>query len=353
MSDLFQIDLQLFSESQGETPNAPVETSTEPAVQPADNNQPAVDANSMSRDEFKASSSFLKKFEASQESGLTQKPAADGTPSKESTVDNSEKPDEKAPGTGETKPNNDETVPAVYKLPDGRELTFEQISELEKGSMMQKDYTQKTQALAEERRLLQQETEQFKPFKEQAEKALQLTKAFERDPIGTLRKLEEFYENQGIYEPKTPEELEIEDKKRELEFKEQALNQKGKDMEQQNQIDQFNQYMDGIASKYSKDGFDKQKVAEYMIKNSVYDAELAWKSMNHDSLQQQIDDLNKKLESAKTDGVAEYVKTKIDKGNSSPPLGVGGSSGAPPVQVDRPKTLREAKLSALNRLGTS
>jgi len=333
---------------------APVDTNT--AAAPAETTPPAADA-SMTRDEFKASSSFLKQFQASQEAGTDQKPAAE-VPKESTVVDNSVQPGEKTPETNEaTTTNPDEPIPTVYKLPDGRELTFEQISELEKGSMMQKDYTQKTQTLAEERRVFQQEVEQFKPYKEQAEKALQLSAAFERDPIGTLRKLEEFYENKGIYEPKTPEELALEDKQREIAAKEQEVKQKGQSLEQQEQTAKFNQYMDGLAAKYQKDGFDKQKVAEYMMKNSIYDAEAAWKAMNHDpkveSLQKQIDELNEKLKSAKTDGVTEYVKTKIDKSSSPPPLGVSGSSGAPPVQINKPATLRDAKLSALARLGAS
>jgi hypothetical protein len=334
---------------------APVENTPAPVVETSTTPGTAADS-SMTREEFKSSSSFLKQFQASQEVGTDKKPA-EQTAHKESAVaDTSSQPSDKTPVTEEEAPKGEVTL-ATVKLPDGRELTVEQISELEKGSMMQKDYTQKTQSLAEEKRLLQQEREALSTNKEQTDKALQLYTAFERDPIGVIQQLTDYYEKQGIYEPKTPDQLALEDQKRELALKEQAINQKGQTLEQQEQTSKFNQYMDGLATKYQKDGFDKQKVADYMQKNNVYDAEAAWKAMNHDpkveSLQKQINELNEKLKSAKSDSVNEYVKTKIDKSGTPPPLGVSGSGGAPPVQINKPTTLRDAKLSALARMGAS
>jgi len=324
-------------------------------VTPVETTPPVADA-SMTRDEFKASSSFLKQFEASQETGTEQKPVVDETVPEESTADNPAPPDDTTP---EEKKEEEPTepTPQAVKLPDGRELTVEQIAELEKGAMMQADYTKKTQTLAEERRAFQQEQEQFKPYKEQADKALELYKAFERDPIGTIQQLTEYYDKQGIYEPKTPEQLAIEDRQKALDAKEQTINQKSQTLEQQEVSTKFNQYMDSIADKYKGEGFDKEKVAQYMMQNNIYNAETAFKAMNHDpkveSLQKQIDDLNKKLESAKADSVNEYVKTKTVKSGSPLPLGASGSSGAPPVQVNKPATMRDAKLSALSRFGNS
>ena len=351
MSDTnFPIDLQLFAEDEP----APVEPVVDTPAQVE--TVPPVADNSMTRDEFKSSSSFLKQFEASQPVETEQKPVIDETAPEESETDTPAPPDDTTP---EDKKEEEPEEPATQaiKLPDGRELTVEQIAELEKGSMMQADYTKKTQALAEERRLLQQEQEQFKPYKEQADKALELYRAFERDPIGAIQQLTEYYDRQGICDPKTPEQLEIEDRQRALDAKEQTINQKSQTLEQQEMSTKFNQYMDSIADKYKGEGFDKEKVSQYMIQNSIYNAETAWKAMNHDpkveSLQKQIDDLNKKLESAKTDSVNEYVKTKTVKSGSPLPLGASGSSGTPPVQVNKPATMRDAKLSALSRFGNS
>lgn len=336
-----------------ESVNAPVEPAA--SVETTPTHETATDG-SMTKEEFKASSSFLKQFQASQESGTEQKPVEQPT-QESAAADNPDQSGVTPPEVSKEEPAAVEPPSPTVKLPDGRELTVEQITELEKGSMMQADYTKKTQALAEEKRLLQQERDAMGADKEQADKALQLYKAFERDPIGTIQQLSEYYDNQGIYEPKTPEQLALEDKQREIDAREQALNQKGQALIQQEQTTKFNQYMDGVAAKYEKEGFDKQLVADYMVKNSIYDAEAAWKVMSHDpkveSLQKQIDELNEKLKSAKNDGVAEYVKTKIDKSGTPPPLGASGASGVPPVQIKKPTTLRDAKLSALARLGAS
>jgi hypothetical protein len=95
MTDLFNIDLQMFAEENpidtGDSASAQVETSTVEAA----------DTNAMSRDEFKASSSFLKSFQASQEAGMDQKPVEETTVEERTVTDNSSQPDNKAPGTKE------------------------------------------------------------------------------------------------------------------------------------------------------------------------------------------------------------------------------------------------------------
>lgn len=350
----FLINLQLHAEGDP----APA-TPSEPVPAPNEGQAPdtQIGENDMTREDFIVTSSFLKQFQASQgEPPATEPDSAAQEPEKKedaSTTDNPPAADDHS--TPESAPNNDEPpVADAVKLPDGRELTFEQITELEKGSMMQKDYTQKTQALAEEKRAFQQEMQTFNTYKEQADPALQLYQALERDPIATLNYLSDYYEKQGVVEPKTPEQLALEDRERALQAKEQELTQTEASNAQRQQMEQFNRYMDDTAAKHKDEGFERDKVIDYMMKNGVYNAEAAWKAMMHDdavgNLQKQIDELSKKVETARQDGVAEYLKNKAVKSNTAPPVGATNTSGAPPVQIKKPITLRDAKLSALARM---
>jgi hypothetical protein len=67
------------------------------------------------------------------------------------------------------------------------------------------------------------------------------------------------------------------------------------------------------------------------------------------NLQKQIDELSKQLKDAKSSAVNEYVEKKQAK--SKQPLPVGGTAtGAPPVQINPPKTFQDARKAAIARL---
>ena len=163
------------------------------------------------REDVREMSSFLRGFKEhqqaaneGQEPGKEKKepdtPAATEPAQKATETKPAEAEAKPEPGTVPAQEPGSEEAPQVVTLPDGRELTAEQVLEMEKGTMMQSDYTKKTQALAEERRLFEQQ-------KQENERAFQIMRDIERDPIGTLQKLQEEYEAKGVYEPKDPEQL--------------------------------------------------------------------------------------------------------------------------------------------------
>ena len=239
--------------------------------------------------------------------------------------------------------------PIIFKLPDGREYTPEKIDEMEKGYMMQKNYTVKTQALAEERRAFEAEKGKFNP--QVTQNAVTLWQQMEVDPIGTIDKLREHYENQGIFEPKNEEQLKFETEKRQLEFEKQTLQQEKQQRAQQEHYQRIESQLTSLAEKHGKD-FNREQTLSFMAENNIFDAEKAFKALHHDtlaeSLQKQITELNDKLKTVKKEAVNEYVKEKTTKKATPPPVGAS-NSGSPPVQINPPKTLEDAKKAALAR----
>ena len=302
------------------------------------------------REDVRQMSTFLRDFQKRKADNPTQEPGK---------VADTPVVEEKAPAK-ETEPPAKETAPApestpgevkaeppqAYKLPDGREMTAEQIIELEKGYMMQKNYTQKTQALAEERRLLDEQ-------KKAHEKALKLMQDYERDPIGTAQRLQEEAELKGVYEPKDPDTLALEDKQRELEAKEREIKQKEQELELQTRYSELNNRMAALEQKYGEE-FDREKVIQMMRDEQIYSPELAFKAIRADQLeaktQKQIDDLKAQLKKAKEEAVNEYVRDKTTKKPGPPPVGAGSYSGSPPIQVSRPKTFEDARKAAMARV---
>ena len=264
------------------------------------------------------------------------------------TVDeNNNKETEEEPGTVPAlEPETElESGPQVFILPDGRELTVEQVLELEKGAMMQADYTRKTQALAEERRILEL-------HRQENERAFQLLRNIERDPIGALQKLQEEYEAKGVYEPKNPETLAVEDRVRELEFKERELEAKKQEIEQQVVFRDLDNRMANLEREYGRE-FDRRTVAQFMIDEKIYSPEIAYDAIRAREIEtaskKQIEELKAQLENAKKEAVNEYIKTRITKKPASLPIGAGNTTGSPPVLVKSPRTLDDAKRAALAR----
>ncbi len=181
---------------------------------------------------------------------------------------------------------------------------------------------------------------------------MNLWKQLELDPIGYLDKLREYYESQGIYEPKDQATLQLEQERRALEAEKQQLQQEKQQRLQQDNYAKLETQLTKLAETYGKD-FDRTATIQFMLNNNIADAEKAYKAMNHDNLttnlQKQIDELNKKLKTVKTEAVNDYVKTKTTKSAAPPPVGAS-NSGAPPVQVSMPKTFDDAKRSALARM---
>lgn len=343
-------NLQLFA---GE--GNPIETTndTSPEVSTGSNDSVS-DANEITKEDFKQLP-FLRKYQNTlkqkEPEKEVKKDTLEGEPEEKEDVKEGigeettdlDNPENKDSGNKEVQIGDD----AKIKLADGTEIT---IAELKKGYMMQADYTRKTQALAEERKALEKERSTFD--KEQVEKALQLQKELERDPIGTLDKLREQYEEQGIFEPKDPETLAKEDEIRRLKEEKLKLEQEKIEREQQETFDKIKTELDSLAEKYG-DKIDINNIVQFMIDNNFYDPERAMKALYFDvfieekekALKAKEDEIKKAKESA----VNEYIQSKTKKQETKPPLGTS-TTGSPPVTIQKPKTFQEARKAALARL---
>ncbi len=300
------------------------------------------------REEVRQMSSFLRDFQAKQQAGA-QEPEGEN-PEDNLAAESSEKPAEETTQEPaqeqEEKPGAVEAgeAPQVFKVGD-KEYTAEQIAEMEKGFMMQKDYTVKTQSLAEERRQLEAQKADY-------DKALKLAQDIERDPIGTLQKLQEQYEEKGIYEPKDPEQLALEDRRRELEAKEREIQEKEQNLEQQQVYKDLETRINTLEKEYEGE-FERDKVIQFMVDNKIYSPETAWKAIRHDLVeaksQKEVDRLKAELKEAKKSAVNEYVKAKTTKKGAPLPVGAGTNTGSPPIAVKKPKTFDDARKAAMSR----
>jgi len=337
--ELRRLDLQMFAEDGEAVPAEPPEET--PEVTPE---EPI-----LSRDELWEVSSFLRQATRPEpeESDNLAEPEAEAEDEQPEREEEPKKPESPEEGAKEEEQAAEELL--KFKLSDDEEVTAEQIREWEKGYMRQADYTKKTQALAEEKR--QFEAEKAKHDPQLIQNAMSLWKQIEIDPIGTLEKLREHYEAQGIYEPKDEAVLKLEMEKRQLEEEKQRLEQEKQQRYQQELYNRLESQLGALADKHGAE-FNRDEVIDFMRQNNIFDAEKAWKAMHHDtlaeSLQKQINDLKQQIKEAEKNAVNKYVKTKTTK--QAVPLPVGaGNTGSPPVKINPPKTFEDAKKAALAR----
>jgi hypothetical protein len=264
--------------------------------------------------------------------------------SEEGTPDNL-----KAEEPGE--PEQKEQTPPKVKLPDGREVTPDELAAWEKGHMLQSDYTKKTQALADERRKLE---EQFAPLVQRGEdhtKAMSLWDSMARDPIGVLNKLQEYYAEKGIYDAKDPEQLALEDEKRAVEQEKAQLQKDKYDQQVVTELDKLDKQFKALTDKHG-DAFNQAEVARFMLDNKLTDPEKAFEAVAgpslRENLQKQIDELQAKMKNVGSSAVNDYVKGKTNRAATPPPVGATGG-GAPPVAITRPKTFQDARRAAISR----
>lgn len=347
------MNLQLFAEP-AEPAAEPIAPAEPAGAEPAPSPTPSPAPDSLVREDFlQAPMLRQSKKELVEEPKPPVIPEAvppEGTPKLETEPKEPEaKPEDKLPET-------------TVKLPDGKEATLEQIAEWEKGYMMQADYTKKTQQLAEEKRQFQTELDGLKSTTEQAQPALELWQAFERDPIKTLEELQAHFASQGIFEAKDPNVLAAEDQLRAINQQIQTQQQQATQQTEQQAYNWLTSQLDTLSQQHAD--FDRDTVTQYMMDNNVLDPDKAYKLMTHDStvessqkqmadLQAQIDaikaDTDAKVKAAKEESVKEYIKTKMVANNA--PLPVGGSGGGtPPVQINRPIAWQDARKAALSRM---
>ncbi len=323
---------------------------------PAPNSQSQNDQE-VQREDFAKIAPFLRKFgQANQNAEPAEEESADNSPQEPADEEAQEKTEqdsqEKTEPDSQEKTEPEGEPPASIKLPDGREVPLNQIAEWEKGHMMQKDYTQKTQALAEERRKLQ---EQYGPYAEQREnydKAMSLWRAMSRDPIGVINKLTEHYAEQGIYEEKNQEQLQLEDEKQAVQMEKQRIETEKYKMAVQEAHNMLEVKFKKLAEEH-KD-FNQEELARYMLDNKLTDPDMAFEAMSgpkiRESLQTQINELQEKMKNIGKEAVNDYIKNKTAKTETKPPVG-SSSGGTPPVKITPAKTWQEARKAALARLG--
>lgn len=228
---------------------------------------------------------------------------------------------------------------AKIKLTDGVEATLEEIETWRKGQMMQSDYTKKTQALAEERRIMDREREEFQSKQEEINKALEVHRGIERDPIGEIQKLQERYERKGIVEPKDPTILAKEDRIRELELESKKLQQEFAQKQQEQAYREMDYKLANVVREFN---VNRDELVKYMLDRQLLDPETAVKSFEYDNMKE-------KLESARKEAVNEYIKKK-SKESAPPPIGATGTTGSPPVSEKLPLSLDDAKKAAFARV---
>lgn len=89
--------------------------------------------------------------------------------------------------------NNDEEQEEFFDL-GGKEISLKRIQELEEGELRQSDYTRKTQALSDERRLFEAEREEFAASKAEVQKQLATLEAMVNEDSLTDEQLAEMRE---------------------------------------------------------------------------------------------------------------------------------------------------------------
>lgn len=151
-------------------------------------------------------------------------------------------------GEVETEAGDPNTYTVVV---DGEEIEVTE-EELLQGYSRQRDYTKKTQAIAEERRQLGQ--------------ARQLAEALDRDPVGTLRILAEAY---GISPDESPA-TDVDEVQERLIRTERFI----AEQQRQSQRQSIMQELDGIAEKYGD--FDYEEIVQYAVDIGSTDLEAAY-----------------------------------------------------------------------------
>jgi hypothetical protein len=325
---------------------APAVDATPVETAPAAESAPKAD---YTREDFAKNAPFLRASKAS------QSPEPDAKAVEGETPDTPAEEPAKEAEAKEVKPPE----PELYDLPDGSKVTLE---DLKKGHLMHKDYTTKTQSLAEERRQMaereRQLNEQYGAYiqrKKDYDDAIALRDAIGEDPVGVLTKLQEHYAGLGIFDAKDPEVLKQERIARQIDFEKQQLTQDKQSLAAERQAQQVESIRAGMEARLTAleqehgDNFDREEVVKFMIENNLYDVDKCFQAVAAPKYLAKIKELEASVKTAKDTGVKEYVKQKTSKGQAAPPVGAG-ASGAAPVTITKPHTLQDAKKAALARV---
>lgn len=226
-----------------------------------------------------------------------------------------------APTEAETQVEGAPAAPTYTVKVDGVDQAVT-IEDLQKGYMLQGDYTRKTQALAAQRQQLAQ--------------AEALQAALERDPAGTLKALQEAFgiQTEPVEDFSTPEEKRF----RQLE----TFQAQQEAVARQAQIDRD---LGRLHQQYGD--FDDNEVFVYAIKNNSPDLVSAYKAMTYDNVRSEAL-AARAAQEAKVE--AETIEAKrLQAGVVH--QGQGAQAGAVGEVQTKPNSIKEALASALKAHG--
>lgn len=193
---------------------------------------------------------------------------------------------------------------------DGKELRVP-LKEALSGFMRNEDYTQKSQRNAEERR--------------QAQNGIAIQQALERDPQNALALLEQRY---GVSQESSDEELDLDP----LELQLRQTNRRLDTFEQERALEQLNQTVASLQTRYGSD-FDANEVVARALALNSNDLEGVFKQMAFDKVHEEALVTRKK--------VAETATITQKKRQASVVTG-GSNPRSADVVSQQPKSVRES-----------
>lgn len=190
------------------------------------------------------------------------------------------------------------------------------------GYQRQADYTRKTQELSEQ--------------KKQIQYAAALQEALEKDPVNTIRLLQEQF---GAPEEPDDEDLWEDPTNRQLKDLEKRLVQ----FEQQRALDELTRTIDSLQSKYGDD-FNADEVVAKALATGATDLEAVFKQIAFDKVYAKANEANAKL-------AKEQERLEAKRG-ASIVSSASSSKGTTPPSSAPPKTVFEAFEQAKRQLGS-
>lgn len=213
-------------------------------------------------------------------------------------------------GEGEQLSTDETEVQMVTVKIDGQDVEVP-LDEALAGYQRQSDYTRKTQELAEQKR--------------QAQNALTIQEALERDPQNALALLNQRY---GVSQELLDEELDLDPLERQL----RQTNRRLDSFEQERALDQLNKTVASLQTRYGSD-FDANEVVARALALNSDDLEGVFKQMAFDKVHEEALVTRKK--------VAETAKITQNKRQASVVTG-GSTPRSAGVPAAQPQSIREA-----------
>jgi len=217
-------------------------------------------------------------------------------------------------------------------LADGVETT---LGEVRKGYMMESDYRKKTSAVAEAKRSLDSERQQFEAARLDAEAKLEAlaAKLIKRDPDTTQTDLERELQSNPVAKALSDQVKGLTEKISTLEKATGGLYEEVKQSRQSAMVDQHRRVLDGIKSK--DPDLDEAELVTYAKSNYVPRLDLAYRLLTEE----------KRMKKAVEDAKNEAKQLGIEEGKRlaiAPTLPQRARFLAPEMDKDAPTSFDEA-----------